>query len=573
MTTTFRPTSRRRAAALAAFAGLALITSGCDMFGGDGAKADAPGTTVEATVPSSSTPATTVAITVAPSTLPSTLPTLPATTAPASTVPGSTVEPTDGHPDGSSTPGGLDAVAAATVRIYGQGTFVEPDFGVYEMGGTGSGFIIDDSGIVVTNNHVVAGSGLIQVYVPGEEKPRNAKVLGVSECSDLAVIDLEGDGYPTLSWYEGDVAPGLDVYAAGYPLSDPEYTLTSGIVAKADANGETGWASVDHVLEHDAAIQPGNSGGPLVTKDGEVVGIDYASWGRTNTDQYFAIEAQDAESIIEELRAGNDVDSLGINGQAVVDENGNGLGIWVSGVTSGSPADLAGIMPGDMITRFEGVSVGTDGTMADYCDVMRTHNSDDAMSVEVVRYATQEYLTGQFNGAPLTTSFSFEDELGTDADAGADYSSYVLVTDDSGTLSVSVPAEWADVDGSPVEIDGVQSPSIIASSSVDGYNSDWTVPGVQFVASSALAGSSADDLLDLAGSDDCVSAGRQDYEDGVFSGRYESFTDCGGSDAGVVVVAAFPEDGSYGVLVAVQVTSDADLAALDEILNTFDVIA
>jgi serine protease Do len=94
---------------------------------------------------------------------------------------------------------------------------------------------------------------------------------------------------------------------------------------------------------------------------------------------------------------------------------------------------------------------------------------------------------------------------------------------------------------------------------------------VQFVASEALAGYTADELLDFAASSECVSEGRDEYDDGVFAGRFEAFSDCGGTGAVSIVVAAFPDDGSYGVLVAVQVVTDADLVALDEVLNSFDV--
>jgi serine protease Do len=480
----------------------------------------------------------------------------------------STVPPTTAAPGVT----GLDQVQGATVQIVAQGTFVDPEFGAYEAAGRGSGFVVDPSGIAITNHHVVGGAGLIQVYVQGEDKPRNAKVLGVSECSDLAVIDIEGDELPALSWYEGTVQPGLEVYAAGYPLGDPEFTLTRGIVSKADADGETNWASIDHVIEHDANTQPGNSGGPLVSADGQVVAINYAGGSRTNTDQFFAIEANDASSIIAEMTAGRDVDSVGINGQAVMSEDGSIAGLWVSGVASGSPADRAGIEPGDIVTRLEGVSIGTDGTMADYCDVMRTHSPGDVLAVEVLRFATEEVLTGQFNGEALTTAFSFAEEVEA-TDTGSEYGSYVTVTDNSGTLTVSVPAEWADVDGNPIDIDGVSSPSIIASSSVADYNSRWDVPGLQFVASQALVGFTADELLDLAASTDCSSQGREDYDDGFFVGRFETFTNCGGTGATSIVVAAYPPDGSYGVLVIVQVVTEADLVALDEVLRTFNVVA
>lgn len=168
------------------------------------------------------------------------------------------------------------------------------------------------------------------------------------------------------------------------------------------------------------------------------------------------------------------------------------------------------------------------------------------------------------------TTFSFADEFQDESADGAEYTDYTLVTDDSGMLSVSVPTDWFDVDGAPIDLGGVSSPSIIASTSVDGFQNNWDVPGVQFIASEALIGYTADELLDLAASDECVSEGRVDYDDGVFTGRYESYADCGGTGAKTIVVAAFDEDGTYGVLVAVQVVTDADLVALDEILNTFD---
>ena len=116
-------------------------------------------------------------------------------------------------------------------------------------------------------------------------------------------------------------------------------------------------------------------------------------------------------------------------------------------------------------------------------------------------------------------------------------------------------------------------PSIVASPSVADYMSTWNVPGVQFVASEALAGYTADDLLDLAALTDCTSEGREDYDDGAFFGRYEMFSNCGGTATSAIVVAAFPPDSTYGVLVTVQVVTDADLAALDEVLRSFNVLA
>lgn len=499
--------------------------------------------------------------------------------------------PTDAHPTDPSAPAApsddpdvpasgavssLDDVRAATVRIEAVGTFVDPDFGAFEGAGSGSGFVIDPSGIAVTNNHVVTGAGMLQVHADGETRPRNARVLGVSECSDLAVIQIDGPELPWLEWFEGAAEPGLDVYAAGYPLGDPEYTLTRGIIAKARAFGDTPWASIDHVIEHDANIQPGNSGGPLVVADGRVVGVDYAAASFTNQSQFFAIAASDARPIVERLRVGEDVDSLGINSQAVVSDDGSLSGVWVAAVASGSIADRAGIAPGDIITRLEGVSLGTDGTMRDYCDVLRSHAPGAELAIEVLRYDTSEVLEGRLNGRPLETVFRFADEYAdtvADAPAGVAYGEYVTVVDDTGSITVAVPAAWVDVDGEPVDLNGDGSTmvaSIMAAPDTMGFVNTWDVPGVEFLAGEALAGYTADELLDIVGPADCRSEGVDDYDDGAFRGRYEVFVDCGGTDTVSFVVAATSADGSIGVVVMVQVVTEADLEALDTILATFD---
>ena len=250
----------------------------------------------------------------------------------------------DGDDKGeTATPGAvssLEGVRGAVVRIVAEGTFVDPQFGEQlNEAGSGSGFMIDGSGLAVTNNHVVTGAGLVRVFLDGRDQPLNARLLGASECSDLAVIDIEGDGHPFLVMREGVVDAGLDAYAAGFPLGNPEYTLTRGIVSKARADGESEWASVDYVVEHDAQINSGNSGGPLVDKDGAVIGINYAASDAAN--QSFAIGLAELESIIDRLSAGEHVTSIGVNGQAIA--TGEVSGIWVASVRSGSAADRAGV--------------------------------------------------------------------------------------------------------------------------------------------------------------------------------------------------------------------------------------
>ena len=308
----------------------------------------------------------------------------------------------------------LQGVRGAVIQIEAQGSFVDPEWGEVNGAGTGSGFIIDPSGIAVTNNHVVTGAALLKVWIGGDSsKSYNARVLGVSECSDLAVIDIDGDGFPYLDWYDGAVQVGLEVYTAGFPLGEPEYTLTKGIVSKENANGETNWASLNSVIMHDATINPGNSGGPLIDNNGKVVAINYATFKAA--DQYFAIGRDVAVPVINTLRGGQDVDAIGINGTAVVTDDESLSGIWISSVASGSPAEKAGLTGGDILTSLEGFQIAADGTMSDYCDIIRTHSSRDTMAIEVLRFATSEYLQGQLNGTTLSVVDSLDIDPGSPA--------------------------------------------------------------------------------------------------------------------------------------------------------------
>jgi len=489
----------------------------------------------------------------------------------ATTVPTPTTPPT---PEGLVT--SLDGVKNAVIYIEAQGSFVEPGAGLQvNAAGAGSGFIIDESGIAVTNNHVVTGAAFLKVWIGGEGEPRNAKILGVSECSDLAVIDIDGDGYPYLEWYDGAITAGLDIYVAGFPLGDPEFTLTRGIVAKERASGETNWASVDAVIQHDANTNPGNSGGPLVTEEGKVVAVHYAS--NYSTSQRFAIGRDEALKVIDRMRAGEDVTSIGVNGTAVTDGQ-TIAGIWVASVKSGSPADRAGVKGGDLIVTLEGLVLATDGTMADYCDILRSHNPADTLSIQVLRLDTGERLEGQLNGRALQV-VSIPVVPTSVAEPGQPpataYSDYVLITDDSGALQMEVPVEWSDVDGREWAIEGeFIGLALSASSDLDGFVNGYETPGVFFGASAALL-----DTYDVAGllddtgfEGDCTFDSRNDYDDGIYVGAYDLYVDCGPTGSSIVSTVAMPEDGSFLVWVVTQITSDADVEALGRIVDSFEVV-
>jgi serine protease Do len=490
--------------------------------------------------------------------------------------------PTDETTPTSESEAGLVSAIAdaeqAVVQIVARGTFAEPagSLAAYEEvigAGSGSGFIIDPAGIAVTNNHVVTGAATLDVFVGGAEEPLSARVLGVSECADLAVIDIDGEGYSFLEWYAGPIEPNLEVRAAGFPVGDPEYTLTQGIVSKADADGESSWSSVDSVIEHDAAIQPGNSGGPLLDAEtAQVVAVNYASDDPgTGTNQFFAISSEQAAPIVEQLRQGEDVLSLGINGQAVLDDAEGVAGIWVSSVASGTPASELGLTGGDIVERIEGLPVGVDGTMKDYCDILQSHDPTDVLSTQVLRFAEGARFAGAFNGDELTPFETLPEEVASELPPGEPYTEYTPVTDDSGTLEISVPVQWSEVNGAPVVADdGTEVRDVIAAPDLNAFVNTWSSSGVDFMVIGPEQALTITELLDGI-QPTCTDNGREPYDDGLYVGEVQYWTACDGTAAEVVVIAAEPEGKEFIVRVIAQLATQADLEALDQIVQTFRV--
>lgn len=486
----------------------------------------------------------------------------------------------------------LTDVKSAVIQIEAQGTFVDPEFGEFSGAGRGTGFIIDHSGLAVTNNHVVTGAALLKVWIGGDtSRSYNAQIIAVSECSDLALIDIEGGNFPYLEWYSGPIQVGLEVYAAGFPLGDPEYTLTKGIVSKEKADGESSWASVNHVIEHDATINPGNSGGPLVSSNGQVVGVNYATYSEAN--QYFAIGQNAAIPVIEQLKSGENVDTVGINGMAVISDDGTLSGIWVSSIKSGSAADESGLEAGDLITSLENLPLATDGTMSAYCDIIRTQGDENTLAMEVLRFPTQELLEGQINGRALSVVGSgpvVNDTPPDGDDAGevdipqtGDGSDFMEITDYSDALVMVVPNSWNDIEsfdwenswelgnGSLLDFVAID---LVAAPSLDDFY-DLTGPGVDFAASRHW-GDIGGYLQLLDGTehwylDDCERDFRDDYEDEAFEGKYDYWI-CDHVDIVVTAVRPIDDPTAYLALIQISLQTDEDFDALEQIWATFDVV-
>ena len=477
---------------------------------------------------------------------------------------------------------------SAVVRIVAEGSFRDPEVGFQSTALAGSGFIISSDGLIVTNQHVVEGAGSLDVYIDGVDKPLNARILGVSECNDLALLDLEGDGYPYLEWSEGEVAAGTDIWAAGFPLGDPEYSISRGSVVKAEASGETDWASFDYSIEHDATSEPGNSGGPLITEDGRVVGVNYAGGdiGGNGVIREYAIPATLATEVVAVLADGQDQDSIGINGIAVSSETLNG--IWVSGVRAGSPASNLGIKAGDVVLTLGGQEVVSEDDLSEYgyptkttyCKVLRTQGTDRAIEIKILRFDTDEILVGELNNPdrPLEVE-SIASTITGDFTGELAYE-YDLIVDDSEALQVEVPTDWDQIDSSLWQFFDGQYPRIDVSTDLDSYLTSWGTSGVTVVAAPGLDDRNFDDTLEFftqafyADTDcDYVSTEEFDNNDAEYSviGLYDVYDNCGGNNSLTRFVIGVFYDDYYDtlIIVAAQAVNDTDLEVIDQALATF----
>src|SRR5213595_1345332 len=229
----------------------------------------------------------------------------------------------------------------------------------------GSGVIVTNEGHIITNNHVVTdrqGNQVDQIEVQlSDGRTKKARLVGADEQVDLAVLNIEDPGIKPLKLADSDmVQPGDSVLAIGNPLGFEE-TVTDGIISsKGRPNRSDFFADL---LQTNAAINPGNSGGPLINLRGEVVGINTAIISRSGGSQGigFAIPSNTVRMALESLlKQGRIIRGyLGIQSRPLQPGQGSAdsEGVVVGEVLSGSPAEQAGLQPGDVIRKFEGRDV------------------------------------------------------------------------------------------------------------------------------------------------------------------------------------------------------------------------
>lgn len=229
--------------------------------------------------------------------------------------------------------------------------------------GSGTGFVVDSNGTIVTNAHVVEGSRTVKVYFNDSDEGVEGTVTGTDVSSDLAAVKIDPKAaklVPLALADSDDAKPGDSVLAIGYPLG-LDRTLTTGIVSGLgrQIQAQNGF-SIDKVIQTDASINPGNSGGPLIDSRGRVIGVNSqiaTSAAGSNTGIGFAIPSNTVRTVIPQLAAGKTVKHayLGVS----LGENQNQPGAEVAETTSGGPGDRGGLQAGDIVTGIDGTDVGS----------------------------------------------------------------------------------------------------------------------------------------------------------------------------------------------------------------------
>ena len=286
--------------------------------------------------------------------------------------------------------------------------------------GLGSGFIIDEKGIVVTNNHVIQGAEDIVVSVNGS-KEYKAKVIGKDPYMDLAVLQIESDEkFIPVSFGDSDKARVGDwVIAIGNPYGFGG-TVTTGIISS--RNRDIGLTRYDDFIQTDASINVGNSGGPLFDLNGKVVGINTAiiAPGRSGSIGIgFAIPSNSASKVIEQLIEFGETKRgwLGVRIQVVTEEIAEveklekPEGALVANVSEGSPAAKGGIKPGDIILEFDGKKVDTMRTLPKLVAQTKV-----GKRVEVKIWRNQQLISKKVLLGRLESSKEFKAENKTESD-------------------------------------------------------------------------------------------------------------------------------------------------------------
>jgi len=298
----------------------------------------------------------------------------------------------------------MRAVVEIQVSGYGPPEHATDERIIERQHSLGSGVIVDPSGYIVTNNHVVAGAERMRVVLSRavaemsvghtslqrQQRTYPARLVGASRTADLALIKIDASGLPTLPLAQPfTVRLGQTVLAIGAP-EGLDYTLTKGIVSAVGRQPDPDKPMV--YIQTDAPINPGNSGGPLIDRDGNLIGINtfiFTSGGGSEG-LGFAIPQPIVRFVYEELRAHGHVRtiSIGANPQPITPVLAAGLklpqdwGVIISDVQPGSPAEQGGLQRRDVVRAIDGRPIDS---LPKYIASLYLHRREQPIQMEVVR--------------------------------------------------------------------------------------------------------------------------------------------------------------------------------------------
>jgi S1-C subfamily serine protease len=313
-------------------------------------------------------------------------------------------------------------------------------FGLPRGGGTatGSGFVIDTAGHVLTNNHVVAGAQSIHVKLGRSSTSYNAQVVGRDPATDLALLKIDAPSsalHPLSLGDSSSVQVGDPVVAIGNPFG-LDQTATTGIVSalQRQIQAPNGFA-ISNVIQTDASINPGNSGGPLIDSAGQVLGITSqieTAGGGGSVGIGFAIPSNTARQVVSQLERNGKVQHafLGITGATISPEIATALnlpvksGVLVQQAVNGGPAAKAGIRGGNTAATIQGANLDLGGdiitavnghtlnSMDQLVNIVNAAKPGDTLNVTIRRGANTHTVTVTLGDRPNSVSSSGESGIG-----------------------------------------------------------------------------------------------------------------------------------------------------------------
>ena len=278
--------------------------------------------------------------------------------------------------------------------------------------GSGTGFLVDSNGTIVTNAHVVGDSKEVQVRFNDKGDYHQGEVLSVDASTDLAAVKVDpsdAQGIRPLELADSDGAKvGDTVIAIGYPLG-LDRTATAGIVSGLERQIQSpNGFSIDRVIQTDAAVNPGNSGGPLLNDKGQVIGVNSqiataASGGDGNVGIAFAVPSNTVTEVLPDLENGTAPKHAYLGLQTTTPQSGTGA--QIAEATAGGPSARAGLEAGDVVTKVNGADIGgpddvaqaiSDKKPGDQVEVtVRRNGSEDTVKVTLGQRPEQVPSTTQ----------------------------------------------------------------------------------------------------------------------------------------------------------------------------------